>query len=465
MSGERGRSFPLTAYRLPLTAYRSPAVLTLFSHSPTLAPVTSLLQILTERGLVHDVTPGLADRLSRGAITAYAGFDPTADSLHVGSLIPVMVLAWLQREGGRPIALVGGGTALVGDPSGKRSERPMLPESQVASNAAAIGGQLARFLSFEGDNAARLLNNAEWLRPLGLLEFLRDTAKHFTINYMLQKESVKSRLEEGISFTEVAYMLVQAHDYDHLYRTERCELQVGGSDQWGNITAGIELISRRERAQVHGLVAPLLTTTSGAKFGKSEDGNVWLDPRKTTPYRFYQYWLNVEDADVERLLRIFTFRPLDEIATLVAASAKDPGKRTAHRLLAEDVTTRVHGKDTVRRVLEASSILFGGGDLRSADPATLATVAGEVQVIEVAPAALAAGYELVDALIGTGLATSKADARRGIQGSGYSVNGERISAERPLTRSDLLAGRFIVLQKGKKQYAMVDAGGTGELRT
>jgi len=449
----------------PFISYLSLLQVDAFPSPTYCCAVPSLLEILTERGLVHDATPGLADRLRQGPVTAYCGFDPTADSLHVGSLVPVMVLAWLQREGGRPIALVGGGTALVGDPSGKRGERPMLPESQVDSNAAAIRDQLARFLSFEGDNAARLQNNAEWLRPLRLLEFLRDTGKHFTINYMLQKESVKSRLDGGISFTEFAYMLVQAQDYLHLFRTEHCELQVGGSDQWGNITAGIELVSRREQAQVHGLVSPLLTTTSGAKFGKSEDGNVWLDPRKTTPYRFYQFWLNVEDADVERLLRVFTFTPLGEIAALVAASAEDPGKRTAQRFLAEDVTTRVHGRDTVRRVRDASSILFGGGDFRSADPATLATVAGEVAVIAVTTDALDAGYALVDALIGTGLATSKADARRGIQGNGYSVNGERVSAERPLVRSDLLAGRFIVLQKGKKQYAMVDAGATGPSTT
>ena len=449
-------------YLSPLTSHLSRTRLTHFGYPPTLAPVSSpLIQILTERGLVHDVTPGLADRLTRGPLTAYAGFDPTADSLHVGNLVPVMVLAWLQRVGGRPIALVGGGTALVGDPSGKRSERPMLSPGQVDSNAAAIRDQLARFLSFEGDNAALLRNNAEWLRPLGLLEFLRETGKHFTINYMLQKESVKSRLEEGISFTEVAYMLVQAQDYHHLFSTERCELQVGGSDQWGNITAGIELISRRERAQVHGLVAPLLTTTSGAKFGKSEDGNVWLDARKTTPYRFYQYWLNVEDADVERLLRVFTFMSLDEIAALVTSGAIDPGKRAAQRALAGDVTSRVHGEDTVRRVIAASGILFGGGDLRSADPATLRTVAGEVPVIEVGAGELDAGYALVDALVGTGLATSKADARRGLQGNGYSVNGERVTAERPLMRSDLLAQQFIVLQKGKKQFAMVDTGPGG----
>ena len=420
--------------------------------------MASLLQLLTERGLVHDATPGLAARLGRGPITAYAGFDPTADSLHVGNLVPVMLLAWIQRDGGRPIALIGGGTALVGDPSGKRAERPMLPPEQVEANGAAIRAQLAHFLSFDGANAAALQNNAEWLGPLRLLEFLRDTGKHFTVNYMLQKESVKSRLEAGISFTEFAYMLVQAEDYRHLFTTEQCELQVGGSDQWGNITAGIELIARREQAQTHGLVSPLLTTTSGAKFGKSEDGNIWLDPRKTSPFRFYQYWLNAEDADVERLLRVFTFRPLGEIAELAAASARDPGKRVAHRLLAEDLTERVHGPETVRRVIAASGILFGGGEFRAADADTLAVVAGEVPVARVESAALESGYPLPDALVATGLATSKADARRGIQGNGYSINGDRITAERPLARSDLLGGRYIVLQKGKKQFAMVDAG-------
>ena len=418
----------------------------------------SLLELLTERGLVQDATPGLADRLTRGPITAYCGFDPTADSLHVGNLIPVMLLAWLQREGGRPIALVGGGTGLVGDPSGKRAERPMLSVEQVEANAARIRSQLAKFLSFEGGNAAQLANNADWLRPIRLLEFLRDTGKHFTVNYMLQKESVKSRLDAGISFTEFAYMLVQAEDFHHLFRAEGCELQVGGSDQWGNITAGIELISRRAQGQAHGLVAPLLTTTAGAKFGKSEGGNVWLDPEKTSPYRFYQYLLNSEDADVERLLRVFTFLPLGRIAEAVFDAASDPGKRTAQRLLAEDLTARVHGPDTVGRVRHASGILFGGGDLRTADVATLAMVAAEVSVVRASGEELQSGFGLVDALVGAGLASSKADARRGIQGNGFSINGERVAAERTLTPADLLAGRFIVLQKGKKQFAMVDAG-------
>jgi tyrosyl-tRNA synthetase len=420
--------------------------------------VSSLLQILTERGLVQDATPGLAERLTREPITAYCGFDPTADSLHVGNLIPVMLLAWLQRQGGRPLALVGGGTALVGDPSGKRIERPMLALEEVEANAAAMRAQLARFLSFEGKNAARLVNNAEWLRPVRLLEFLRDTGKHFTVNYMLQKESVRSRMDAGISFTEFAYMLVQAQDYHHLFTTERCELQVGGSDQWGNITAGIELIARRAQASVHGLTAPLLTTSSGAKFGKSEAGNVWLDPARTSPFRFYQFWLGAEDADVERLLRIFTFLPLADIGLLAADSAADPGKRLAQRALAEDLTTRVHGVETVRRVIQASAILFGGGDLREAEPDTLDVVAGEVPVMPVAGRLTGAGLSLVDALVGTGLASSKADARRGIQGGGYSINGERMAAERSLEAADLIGERYIVLQKGRKQFAMLDAG-------
>ncbi|MEP6475300.1 MAG: tyrosine--tRNA ligase, partial [Gemmatimonadota bacterium] len=251
-----------------------------------------LLGELAERGFVQDATPGLAERLAAGPLTAYVGFDPTADSLHVGNLVPVMGLAWLQRAGGTPIALIGGGTGMVGDPSGKRSERPLLTLEQIDANAAAVRKQLAGFLSFEGGNSAVLVNNADWLRTLPLMEFLRDTGKYFTVNIMMQKESVKSRMDTGISFTEFSYMLVQAYDFWHLYQTAHCELQMGGSDQWGNITAGTELISRRQGKSAHGLVFPLLTTSAGAKFGKSESGNIWLDPAKTSPYQFYQFWLN-----------------------------------------------------------------------------------------------------------------------------------------------------------------------------
>jgi tyrosyl-tRNA synthetase len=415
-----------------------------------------ILDLARARGFLHDATPALADRLARGPITAYVGFDPTADSLHVGNLVPVMGLAWLQRTGGTPVALVGGGTALVGDPSGKRSERPMLPAAQVEANAAAIRRQLERFLDFSGPTAARLLDNADWLGPLTLLDFLRDTGKHFTVNYMLQKESVKNRMEAGISFTEFAYMLVQAHDYWHLNGTHGVELQMGGSDQWGNITAGIELIHRREGRGAHGLVMPLLTTAGGAKFGKSEEGNVWLDPEKTSPYRFFQFWLNADDCDVGEWLRIFTFLPLEEIDALLADHATDPGRRAAQRRLAREVTATVHGSEVAERVIAASAILFGGTDLRSAREDVLAVLEHEVPTASVAAGALSAGLPVVDALVQVGLASSKGDARRGLQQRGFSVNGEPIAeAERKLGVADLLAGRFVLLQKGKKNYAML----------
>ena len=420
--------------------------------------MSDLLASLEARGLVQEATPGLAARLARGPITGYCGFDPTADSLHVGNLVPVMALAWLQRAGGTPIALVGGGTGLIGDPSGKRSERPMLSREAIDANAAAIRVQLGQFLDFSGPRAARLVNNADWLRDLPLLDFLRDTGKHFTVNYMLQKDSVKSRMDSGISYTEFSYMLVQAHDFAHLFRAEGCELQLGGSDQWGNITAGIELIGRREGGEAHGLVLPLLTTATGAKFGKSEDGNVWLDPARTSPFRFFQFWLNSDDRDAERLLRFFTFLPLEEIAAVMEEQAADPGRRAAQRRLAAEVTTRIHGAGTTARVVAASQILFGGGDLRQADAGTLEVVAGEVAVSDQPLAALEAGLPLVDALVACGLAASKGEARRGLEQKGFSVNGDKVDqADTRLHPRDLLAGRYVVLQKGRRSFAMVRA--------
>ena len=417
--------------------------------------MTDILALARARGFLHDATPGLADRLGLGPVTAYVGFDPTADSLHVGNLVPVMGLAWLQRTGGTPVALVGGGTGMVGDPSGKRNERPMLSLEQVDANAAAIRGQLEKFLAFSGGNAARLLNNAEWLRRLNLLEFLRDTGKHFTVNYMLQKESVQSRMESGISFTEFTYMLVQVYDFWHLHRTLGVELQMGGSDQWGNITAGIELIARRSQKQVHGLVFPLLTTAAGNKFGKSEDGNVWLDAKKTSPYRFYQFWLNTDDRDVAGWLKLFTFMELDEIEALLAEQAKDPGRRVAQRRLALEVTSRVHGAETAEGVIAASAILFGGQPLVAASPEVLEVLEGEVPVAPLSLAGLSDGISLVDALVTAGLASSRADAKRGVEQKGYSVNGQVAALGRMLGETDLLAGRYVVLQKGKKNYAML----------
>ena len=428
------------------------------------AQMATLLETLSARGMLHDATPDLAARLAAGPITGYVGFDPTADSLHVGNLIPVMGLAWLQRLGGTPLALVGGATGMIGDPSGKASERQMLAEEVIHANAAAIQSQLAQFLEFGSSaTAAKLCNNADWIAPLGLLEFLRDTGKHFTVNYMLQKESVRSRMESGISFTEFSYMLVQAYDFAHLARTEGCELQLGGSDQWGNITAGIELAARRDGRKLHGLVMPLLTTTAGAKFGKTEAGNVWLNPAKTSPYAFHQFWLQVEDADVDRMLKFMTFLELAEITDLMRRHAADPGQRAAQRRLADDVTERVHGLEAARRARDAADILFGTGELREADAATLAMVAAEVRTEVLSPAELGPGLALVDALIRVGLASSKADARRGLGGNGFSVNSVVAEESRVLTAADLLPGGVILLRKGKKNWAAlrIIASGSG----
>jgi tyrosyl-tRNA synthetase len=415
----------------------------------------TLLDELSVRDFLHDATPGLAERLGQAPIVGYAGFDPTADSLHVGNLVPVMGLAWLQRCGGTPIVVVGGGTGMVGDPSGKRAERPVLPVERIDHNVARQREQLERFLRFDGPNAARIRNNADWLRPLGLMEFLRDAGKHFTVSYMLQKESVKSRMESGISFTEFAYMLVQAYDFWHLWRTERCELQLGGSDQWGNITAGAELISRKEGGAAHGLVLPLITTASGAKFGKTEEGAVWLDPERTSPYKFYQFWLNSDDRDVERWLRYFTFFPMEEVKALVAEHGLDPGKRLAQRRLAEEMTARIHGAEIARNVVDASRLLFGGMDLRAAPAEVLGVLSREIPSARLTGAELG-GLPIADALVRSGLASSKGDARRGIQGGGFSVNGEAVSSvDRRLEPADLLAGGYVMLQKGRRNHALL----------
>jgi tyrosyl-tRNA synthetase len=417
--------------------------------------MSSLLDELKSRDVIADLTPGLPARLAQGPVKGYVGFDPTADSLHVGNLVPVMGLARLQRAGDTPIVLVGGGTGMVGDPSGKRSERPVLTVEEIDHNAACIRAQLERFVSFTGANAALLRNNADWLRPLGLMEFLRDAGKHFTVNYMLAKDSVKNRMETGISFTEFSYMLVQAYDFWHLWKSDGCELQLGGSDQWGNITAGTELISRKEGAAAHGLTFPLLTTAAGAKFGKSEEGNVWLDPKKTSPYKFFQFWLNTDDRDLTRVLKIFSFRSVEEIAALEAAHLADPGQRIAHRALAEELTSRIHGEEVMRGVKEASRLLFGGTDLKAASGEVLSVLSGEIPTVRVPLAELLAS-SAADALVKVGLASSKGDARRGIQGKGFSLNGAPIeSAERRLEDGDLLAGRYLMLQKGKRNYALL----------
>jgi tyrosyl-tRNA synthetase len=406
-----------------------------------------ILDLLRARGFVQDATPGLAERLQAGPITAYVGFDPTADSLHVGSMVPAMGLAWLQREGHTPIALVGGGTGMVGDPSGKRAERPVMDLTEIDHNAQRIGRQLSRILSFEGANAARLRNNADWLRHIKLMDFLRDIGKHFTVSHMLQKESVQSRMETGISYTEFSYMLVQAYDFLHLFRTEGCELQLGGSDQWGNITAGTWLVDKRERRTVHGLVFPLITNASGSKFGKSEAGNVWLDPDKTSPYHFYQFWVNTDDRDVERYLKLFTCLRLDRIAAAMEEHNREPGKRTAQRLLAREVTATVHGEAAAAQAVETSAALFGGS--ADAPPA-------DMPERRVSRGGLKRGLHIIDLLVASGLATSNADARRGIQGKGFYLNGAPIEDVDLQVKNGALQGPedapFLILRKGKRNY-------------
>jgi tyrosyl-tRNA synthetase len=410
-----------------------------------------LLKTLTARGLLQDATAGLDERLRRGPVTAYVGFDPTADSLHVGNLVPVMGAAWLQRLGHTPIILIGGGTGMVGDPSGKRDERPILPLEQIDRNAAAIQGQLTRFLDFQASNAARLRNNADWLRSLPLMEFLRDTGKHLTLGFMLQKESVRSRMESGISYTEFSYMMIQAYDFWHLFTTEGAELQIGGSDQWGNITAGIELIGKRERQQAYGLVFPLVTNASGSKFGKSEAGNVWLDPKRTSPYEFYQFWINTDDRDVERYLKLFTFIPLEEIEARLAEHGTDPGKRIAQKLLAHDLTRRVHGAEATEEAIQTSLTLFGGKAGRGAG-----TAPAEMPTRRASRTELGGRLSIVELLVSSGLASSKADARRGIQGRGFYLNDTPIETADLQLQEDQLQGppdgRFVILRKGKKNY-------------
>jgi tyrosyl-tRNA synthetase len=420
------------------------------------------LPVLRDRGFLQQATPGLGERLAAGPITGYVGFDPTADSLHVGNLVPVMALAWLQRTGGTPIALVGAGTGMVGDPSGKRQERPVLPLAELDANAAAIRTQLARFLSFEGHNAARMRNNADWLRTLGLMEFLRDVGKHFGVGAMLQKESIRSRVgsEEGISYTEFSYMLIQAYDFWHLFRAEGCELQMGGSDQWGNITAGIDLIASRERKPAHGLVTPLITTASGTKFGKSEAGNVWLDPARTSPYQFYQFWLNADDRDVDRYLRLFTFLPLGEIEQVMREQTEDPSRRVAQRRLAEEATVLVHGREEAARAVAASAALFRRGGDTDAEAIERIAANSEIPTVQISAADLGRAAPLVDVLVRAGLASSKADGRRGIQGGGYYVNGEQVTdVARRITPDDFGGQGFVLLRKGKKNYVKLVQSG------
>jgi len=421
---------------------------------------STLLDEVAWRGLLHEQTPGLAARLARGPITGYAGFDPTAPSLQVGNMIPVMLLAHLQRCGGHPVVVLGGGTGMIGDPSGRSAERPLLTAEDVAGNVERQRAQLARFLDFSGARAARLVDNREWLGEARLLEFLRDVGKHFTISYMLQKESVRSRMETGISYTEFSYMLLQAYDFLQLHARHGCELQVGGSDQWGNITAGIELIRRVAGAEAHALVAPMVTTATGAKFGKSAGNAVWLDPAMTSPYQFFQYWINADDRDAERYLRMFTFQPREEIESLLGEHARNPGARVPHRALAADVTTLVHGAAAAASAAEAARILFGDLEPARAKAATWRLLATELPSATL-PADVGADTPVLDLVAGTSLVKSRSDARRQLTQGGITVNGQRVTETSP-TGAPLAGGVYLV-QRGKKaSFLFTPPGGPSD---
>ena len=416
----------------------------------------TFLDDLAWRGALHDQTPDLAEHLAGAPRAVYCGFDPTADSLHVGSLLPVLTLARLQRAGHTPVALVGGGTGLIGDPSGKRAERTLQTAEQVEAHAAGIRRQLERFLDFDGDAAARMVNNADWLTTVGLTDFLRDVGKHFTVGYMTAKESVRSRVETGLSFTEFSYMLLQAYDFLVLYQRDGVTVQIGGSDQWGNITAGTELVRRSAGGQAHGLTMPLVTNASGTKFGKTEAGTVWLDPERTSPYRFYQFWLGIDDADVVSYLKLFTHFGPDEIDELARQLAERPGARDAQRALARAVTTMVHGPEAAEAAERTGRVLFGG-DIAGLGAAALAEVFEEAPSVEVPAARFQGdGVPVVDLLVEAGLAASKGEARRLVQGGGVRVGDDKVADEaRQLTAADAVDGAVVVLRKGKKSVAVV----------
>lgn len=411
-----------------------------------------VLRELEWRGFVQQATPGLDAHFARGPVTAYCGFDPTAPSLQLGNLMPLMLLSTLQRHGHRPIVLMGGGTGLIGDPSGKSSERPLLSKEQIRENVQRQRDQVARFLEFgAGKTAALLLDNAKWLVEQRLVDFLRDIGKHFTVNVMLQKESVQARMDAGLSYTEFSYMLLQAYDFLHLYRERQCTLQVAGSDQWGNITAGVDLIRRVENAEVHGLVAPLVTRASGQKFGKTESGAIYLDPAMTSPYKFYQFWINVDDRDVESYLKLFTLLPREAIAATMARQQANPASRAAQAALAASVTTQGHGQEAAQSAAAATGVLFGDFDPRGAGAQVFDILAQEIPTTSVAKDSLT----LADAVVQVGLAKSKSEARRAIEQGGIYVNQQRADE---ITPADWIAGgRHLLLRKGKKDYALLRA--------
>jgi tyrosyl-tRNA synthetase len=424
--------------------------------------VSNFVEELRWRGMLHDIMPGTEEHLNSGMQSAYVGIDPTADSLHIGHLVGVMMLRHLQLAGHRPIALIGGATGMIGDPSGKSAERNLLDETTLRFNQEAIKEQLSRFLDFEkdGENAALLVNNYDWMKGITFLEFIRDVGKHITVNYMMAKDSVRKRLsedsKEGMSFTEFTYQLVQGFDFLYLYRKYGCTLQMGGSDQWGNITTGTELIRRIDGGKGYALTCPLITKADGSKFGKTESGNVWLDAHKTSPYKFYQYWLNTSDTDAEKYIKIFTFLSREEIENLVSAHKEAPHQRQLQRRLAEELTTMVHSAQDLESAEKASEILFGKSTSESLKALTQELF---LEIFEGVPQArisreeLKGGLDMIAALSGnTGFLKSNGEARRELKQNSISVNKTRVDETHIITDADLIRDRFILLQRGKKNY-------------
>ena len=427
----------------------------------------NFVEELKWRGMIHDMMPGTEEQLKKEMTTAYVGIDPTADSLHIGHLVSVMILRHVQRCGHKPIALIGGATGMIGDPSGKSAERNLLTEETLRHNQACIKAQLSKFLDFDSDapNAAELVNNYDWMKGFSFLDFAREIGKHITVNYMMAKDSVKRRLNgearDGLSFTEFTYQLLQGYDFLHLYETKNCKLQMGGSDQWGNITTGTELIRRKNGGDAFALTCPLITKADGGKFGKTESGNVWLDPRYTSPYKFYQFWLNVSDDDAAKYIKIFTFISREEIESLIAEHAAAPHLRLLQKRLAKEVTCMVHSEAGYNAAVEASGILFGNAaaeTLHKIDEDTLLAVFEGVPQFEVARATVEAGVKAVDLFAEhAAIFASKGEMRKLVQGGGVSVNKEKLTAfDKVITTDDLLNGKYLLVQRGKKNYYLIN---------
>jgi tyrosyl-tRNA synthetase len=425
--------------------------------------MTNFLDELRWRGMIHDMMPGAEEQLNKEMTAAYIGFDPTADSLHIGSLVQIMILVHLQKAGHKPVALLGGATGMVGDPSGKSKERNLLTKEELDHNLHGVKSQLERFLDFNsGSNSAEMVNNYDWFKDYNFLEFIRDVGKHITVNYMMAKDSVKGRLESGMSFTEFSYQLVQGYDFYYLYKHKNCKLQLGGSDQWGNITTGTELIRRMDGGEAFAITTPLIKKADGTKFGKTEGGNVWLDKNRTSPYKFYQYWINSSDEDAKNYIRIFTLKSREEIEALEREHNQAPYLRTLQKALADDITVRVHSQEELDKAVNASRILFGKStteELSQIDEAMLLSVFEGVPMIQISRDAFSSTTNPVDLLsevTKSEIFPSKGEARRMIQGGGVSINKEKVEKPEAMPEIHLLQGKYLLVQKGKKNYYLIE---------